>query len=210
NADLFGSAIVSATGKTLTISGTVHDVNGVLATLTYKGDADYNGKDTLVVATSDGTLSATSTVDITVNPINDVPVAQPDGFISAEDPQVLLNVLGNDADVEDGRPTFIDTIDGHPFAVGTAFLAQDGHGTIKVNGDYTITYTPAANYNGSASFTYTAKDSVGAVSASAATVTLTVTAVNDAPTANVAIGAVPATEDAPFSFGVPANAFSDV
>ena len=38
------------------------------------------------------------------------------------------------------------------------------HGTVVANGDGTLTYTPAANYNGSDSFTYTANDGHGGAS----------------------------------------------
>ena len=45
-----------------------------------------------------------------------------------------------------------------------------------------LTYTPAANYNGPDSFTFKAND--GTVDSNVATVSITVTAVNDAPVAN--------------------------
>ncbi|MDA2895459.1 Ig-like domain-containing protein [Mycolicibacterium sp. BiH015] len=54
------------------------------------------------------------------------------------------------------------------------------NGVAVLNADGTITFTPAANYNGPASFTYKVKDTAGAVSANSATVSLTITAVNDA------------------------------
>jgi VCBS repeat-containing protein len=54
------------------------------------------------------------------------------------------------------------------------------HGTATVNPDGTWTYTPATNYNGPDTFTYTIEDADGAVS-DPVTVTVTVTPVNDAP-----------------------------
>src|SRR5207245_623958 len=56
------------------------------------------------------------------------------------------------------------------------------HGTLTLNADGSFTYTPAANYNGSDSFTYKAND--GIVDSNAATVTITIAAVNDAPVAS--------------------------
>ena len=50
-----------------------------------------------------------------------------------------------------------------------------------VNTDGTYTYTPNPNFNGTDSFTFTASD--GTIGSNTATVTLTVTAVNDAPVA---------------------------
>ncbi len=63
--------------------------------------------------------------------------------------------------------------------------ADGAHGTLTLNADgstYVVTNTPAANYNGTDTFTYVAKDAANALSASA-TVTVTITAVNDAPVA---------------------------
>ena len=57
--------------------------------------------------------------------------------------------------------------------------ARHRHGRSNANGSFT--YTPAANFNGPDSFTYRAND--GALNSATATVTMTVTSVNDAPTA---------------------------
>ena len=65
-----------------------------------------------------------------------------------------------------------------------------GHGTLTLNANGSFTYTPAANYNGPDSFTYRASD--GTLTSNLATVTITVTAVNDAPTVTVAGPAGPA------------------
>ena len=54
------------------------------------------------------------------------------------------------------------------------------HGSLTLNADGSFTYTPAANYTGADAFTYTASDPSGATSN---TVTVAVTAVNDAPMA---------------------------
>ena len=67
------------------------------------------------------------------------------------------------------------------------------HGTLTLNANGSFTYTPAANYNGSDSFTYRASD--GTLTSNLATVTLTVTAVNDAPTVTVAAGGTCGTDD---------------
>jgi VCBS repeat-containing protein len=60
------------------------------------------------------------------------------------------------------------------------------HGTLTLDADGSFTYTPAANFNGSDSFTYRASD--GSLASEPATVTLTVTADNDPPTVTVAAG----------------------
>jgi VCBS repeat-containing protein len=56
------------------------------------------------------------------------------------------------------------------------------HGSVALNANGSFTYTPAANYNGTDSFTY--KTSDGSLDSDVATVNLAVNAVNDAPDAN--------------------------
>ena len=166
------------------------------------------------VTASDGSLSISDTFTITVTPVNDAPVAQNNNFNIIEDTPTLINVLANDSDVDSGVPPFIHQVDGHGFTIGVAFAALDGRGMITVNGaaNQTITYTPNLNYSGPASFTYTARDSAGAISATAATVNLNITAVNDAPVANADIGTAPTSlagfstnEDTPVILNVLAN-----
>ena len=74
----------------------------------------------------------------------------------------------------------------------------------------TLTYTPPANANGTdyASFTFKVSDGT-AESAADYTMTITVTAVNDAPTVATAIPDQPATVGTAFSYAFPANTFSD-
>ena len=77
---LTGGATISAganASATLTLAGTQAQINAALATLSYQGTLNFNGADTLtVVSTDSGTpaLVATSTVAITVSPVNDTPV----------------------------------------------------------------------------------------------------------------------------------------
>ena len=106
---------------------------------------------------------------ITVNGVNDAPVAVNDAATTAEETAVSGNVLTNDTDVDAGT-TLTATLVASP-ANGTVTLASNGG----------FTYTPNANFNGTDSFTYTASD--GTAASNVATVTITVTAVNDAPVA---------------------------
>ena len=78
-------------------------------------------------------------------------------------------LLGNDTDANGDTLTI-------------ASVTSGMGGTAVLNGNGTVTFTPAANFNGAASFSYTASD--GAVSSNSATVTVNVAAVNDAPVAN--------------------------
>src|SRR5207249_998314 len=119
---------------------------------------------------NDGTLdSNVATVTIAVAAVNDAPVANNDAVTTAEDTAVTIAVLGNDTD-----------IDGDTLTVTGVSAPQ--HGSATSHPDGTITYTPAANYNGADTFTYTISDGHGGTAA--ATVSLTITAVDDAPVAS--------------------------
>lgn len=158
---------------TLTISGIPTALHGTVSvnpdnTLNYTPDANYNGPDTITYVVTDGSLTDTGFVAITVNPVNDAPVAADDVASTDEDtPLTNINVLGNDSDVD------LDTLT--VFGVPTA-----SHGTVTVNPDNTLNYTPDANYNGPDIITYVVMD--GVLSDTGA-VAVTVNPVNDAPVA---------------------------
>src|SRR5439155_4721418 len=138
----------------------------------YTPAANYNGTDSFTYKANDGrTDSGVATVTIIITGANDAPVALDDSFTTVED--TTLNVaapglLANDSDV-DG-----DTL--------IAVLAsQPTHGSLTLNSNGSFSYVPAANYNGSDSFTYKAND--GQADSGIATVSITITGVNDAPVA---------------------------
>jgi VCBS repeat-containing protein len=140
---------------------------------TYTPAANYSGPDTFTYKVNDGSLdSNTATVSITITPVNDAPVANPDSYSLAEDTTLNIaapGVLGNDTDA-DGQGLVVSA------GTGTA------HGSFTLRSDGSFTYTPAPNYNGPDSFTYQATD--GIATTPPTTVTITVTSVNDAPTAS--------------------------
>ena len=106
---------------------------------------------------------------ITVTGVNDAPVAVNDAATTAEETAVSGNVLTNDTDVDAGT------------TLTASLVASAVERDRDAGADGSFTYTPAANFNGTDSFTYTASD--GTAVSSVATVTITVTAVNDAPVA---------------------------
>jgi VCBS repeat-containing protein len=140
-------------------------------TFTYTPAGNYFGPDSFAYRANDGLAdSNVGTVTLTVNAVNDAPVAMDDTFSADEDIAIAGNVLANDTDVEGASLT-------------VTLSAGPSHGALVLNADGTFTYTPAANYFGPDSFTYTTSD--GAASSNNATVSLTLNAVNDAPiTAN--------------------------
>jgi VCBS repeat-containing protein len=183
------------TGAVLTASLIAGPSNGSLTfnsdgSFTYTPNADFNGSDSFTYVANDGTgNSNTATVALTVTPVNDPPVAADDSYSTAEDTTLSVTaagVLGNDTDV-DGDSLIATLVTG------------PAHGLLSLSSDGSFTYTPAANYNGTDSFTYVVND--GTVDGNTATVNLTITAVNDLPVANN--DAYAPTEDTPFSVAAP-------
>ncbi|HIF5770130.1 TPA: tandem-95 repeat protein, partial [Vibrio parahaemolyticus] len=138
-------------------------VNGV-ATIT--PTADWNGKETITfTATDPSGESISQTVNFTVAPVADI-VA--DKATVVEDTPTIIKVLGNDTFEGDGKVVSLDTNNG------------PANGTVSVNPDGSVTYTPNDNYVGKDTFTYVVTS--GGVSESTA-VEVNVTPVNDAPVA---------------------------
>jgi VCBS repeat-containing protein len=103
--------------------------------------------------------------------VNRAPTANPDTFTTGEDAPLNIaapGLLSNDVDPDDNTLT-------------AAVVTQPAHGSVTINSNGSFTYTPAANYNGPDSFTYRAND--GTTTSQPVTVSLTVTAANDAPVA---------------------------
>ena len=137
---------------------------------TYIPTANYNGPDSFTYKANDGYLDSNiATVSITVNAVNDAPAAVADSYSTNEDTTLNVaapGVLGNDTDAEANPLTAVK-------------VSDPSHGTVTLNANGNFTYIPTANYNGPDSFTYKAND--GYLDSNVATVSITVTAVNDAP-----------------------------
>ncbi|EGQ8703555.1 tandem-95 repeat protein [Vibrio parahaemolyticus] len=128
--------------------------------------ADWNGSETLTfTATDPSGESISQTVNFTVAPVADI-VA--DKAMVVEDTPTIIKVLGNDTFEDDGKVVSLDTNNG------------PANGTVSVNPDGSVTYTPNDNYVGKDTFTYVVTS--GGVSEST-TVEVNVTPVNDAPVA---------------------------
>jgi VCBS repeat-containing protein len=153
---------------------------------TYAPDPDYNGPDGFTFSVTDdasagppAALSATATVTITVNSVNDPPVAQDDAGATYEDTALTgASVLANDSDYHNGAPGENNVPLTAVLVSGPAHAAS-----FTLNADGTYSYTPSLYYHGGDSFTYQARDSLGALS-NTATVSLTIYAVNHPPVAN--------------------------
>ncbi|PPC98830.1 MAG: hypothetical protein CTY31_12510, partial [Hyphomicrobium sp.] len=161
----------SGGGSTITISGTAAQINAAIATISYAPTADYNGSTLLTVSTNDGTATTANTVAITVTSVADI---TNDTVTTSEDTARTFNVLTGT------NGATADTFENAGAAVTSVTQPSNGSVTFVANG--AITYTPSANFNGSDSFTYTVTS--GGVTETA-TVTVSVTAVNDATVISV-------------------------
>ena len=178
-------------GGTVSIDGAGPD-NRVL----YTPAASFAGSETFTYTVSDSTgRTAMATVTVNVSNDNDVPVAVNDSFTVDEDSaDNSLDVLANDTDADTGDTREITTVG-----------ATDNGGTVTLSGggaDNTLRYTPAADFVGTETFSYTMRDAAGATST--ATVTVTVQNINDAPVAVDDTGTV-AEDAAATDFDVVAN-----
>nr|WP_321405449.1 Ig-like domain-containing protein [uncultured Carboxylicivirga sp.] len=155
---------------------TINPTNGTAVvqnngTIIYTPATNYFGTDnfTYRVVDIDG-YTDQANVSITINPVNDAPSLEDDAETTAEDSPVTINVLDNDTDIDDAiAPSTLQIVD------------QPLNGAVNISSvDYTITYTPAPDFNGMDSFSYSVSDESG--DSSEASVSITVTPVNDAPT----------------------------
>jgi VCBS repeat-containing protein len=129
-------------------------------TLTYVPDADFHGSDSFTYTVVDGEGGeASAVVTVTVSPVNDAPVAVDDSATTGTAATVTVDVLVNDHDV-----------DGDSLAV--VAVTQGEFGSVVMNGDGTISYTPEASLEGLDSFTYTIDDDAGGQATATVTVTV--------------------------------------
>ena len=160
-------------GDTLTIVGTPTAGNGTVTvngdgTLNYTPDPNYNGPDTITYVVRDPSGNTdTSTVTVTVDPVNDAPVAVDDTASTAVGTAVRIDILSNDTDVDGDRLSIVGT-------------PTSPNGTVVVNGDRTITFTPTSGFTGTATISYTVTDPDGLTD----TAVVTVGVGGDSPTAN--------------------------
>ena len=157
-------------GDSLSFAVTTQPQNGSLSgtapDLTYTPNADFNGSDSFTFTVNDGQLdSNVATVSITVNPLNDAPVAVDSAAVTDEDQSIATPLSASDPD-------------GDAITYNIATQPQNGN----LSGDAPdLVYTPNANFNGLDSFTFIVND--GQLDSNLATVSITVNPLNDAPVA---------------------------
>ncbi|HCM1609793.1 TPA: tandem-95 repeat protein, partial [Vibrio parahaemolyticus] len=161
-------------GKVVSLDTNNGPANGTVSvnpdgSVTYTPNDNYVGKDTFTYVVTSGGVSESTTVEVNVTPVNDVPVAKDDIATTQEDTAVTIDVLPNDTDV-----------DGDKLSIQSASVPE-AQGKVEIV-DGKLVFTPAENFNGDAEITYTVTD--GQLT-DEAKVTVTVNPVNDAPTIKV-------------------------
>jgi Ca2+-binding RTX toxin-like protein len=137
-------------------------------TYTYTPNANFNGTDSFTYTVDDGNGGTdTGTVFLTVNAINDAPVAQA-GIVSTTAEDTAVNGSVSSSDVDGGAPSY-------------SVASGPANGSVTMNPDGTYTYTPDADFNGTDSFAYTVNDGNGGTDT--AVVNITINPVDDAPVA---------------------------
>jgi hypothetical protein len=161
----------------------------VAGSLSYLPNTDRNGQDSFTFKVNDGSAdSASATVSITVNAVNDAPVLMDDTLVTSEDTSIDANVLANDrpgpltATDEASQTLTVTRLNGMAVVAGDVVATTHGTVTLLANGQ--VRYTPAANYNGGDSFTYEATDSGAPAQSNTANGVVTINPSNDAPTAS--------------------------
>ena len=158
-------------------SGALGSIGGT--NVVYTPAAQSNGADSFEFTATDGAAtSAPATISITVTEVNDAPDAVNDTASVPEDGNALVNVRANDTRGPANESSQTLTV---------ASVTAPSHGTAVVESG-SVRYTPAANYSGPDSFGYQICDNGTTNGAPAplcdsATVSVTVTAVNDPPVA---------------------------
>ena len=115
------------------------------------------------------------TVLVTVNPINDAPVAVDDSYSVDENTIDQLSSLV----LDDAAGLLQNDTDADLDSLTAELIDPPANGVLVLNEDGSLTYTPAASFSGTDSFTYRASD--GVATSDPATVTIQVNDINQAP-----------------------------
>jgi hypothetical protein len=149
--------------------------------LTFVPTENLNGSDSIEVSVSDGELSSTSTISITINPINDAPVFNDGSFTTNEDTEATydLSVLASDVDSN---------------SLNYSIVTGPSKGSASIEGSI-LTYNPELNYSGSDSIEVSVSDGI---LSSTSTISIIINPINDTPIFNN--GSFSTDEDIPTTF----------
>jgi hypothetical protein len=181
NEDTPATGLLSAAdpeGQSLTYSvvdataarGAVVITNSTTGAYNYTPDPNFSGPASFTFKANDGSLdSNVATISISVNPVNDAPVAHDVSITDAVEDTAYVGQLSAMDDDADG--------------LSYSLVDPPQHGNVSISqATGQFSYHPAEDYHGSDSFTYKVND--GHVDSNAATVSLSIASVNDRPTSH--------------------------
>jgi hypothetical protein len=140
-------------GDSLAIDGFTQGSHGAVSqsdeTLVYTPDLDFFGTDDFSYSVSDGNGGVdTATVFVTVEPVNDAPVADDDAYLTTAGESLTVpapGVLWNDTDVENDP-------------LSALLISDVSDGTLSLSPDGSFTYAPDVGFAGLDQFEYAASD----------------------------------------------------
>ncbi len=196
NLNVASFVLVSGNDVGITLNGNQLDVDPDAYRYLSSGETETVSFTYEVVDGNGGSVPQTATIVITGE--NDDPIASNDSAMVNEDQDVTIDVLGNDQDVDTNQSLSVSLVPGF----------GPSNGSVVVNGDNTVSYTPDADYAGSDSFVYEVSDGQGGIDQ--ATVFVTVQPDNDGPfVANPINEHFAVEDDSNDSFDL-TNLFSDI
>ncbi len=165
--------VSAVNGNAANVGNQITLLSGALLTLNANGTFAYNpnaqfeslavgatANDSFTYTITDGSLTSTATVNLTINGVNDAPVAGDDSASANKNtPLTLLatNLLANDTDVDSSTLSIT--------AVSNAV-----NGSVTLNGSGNVVFTPTAGFTGNGSFNYTLSDGNGGTDVATVTV----------------------------------------
>jgi len=150
--DADGDALTYANFDAVTTKGGSVTVDAGNTVLTYTPQADFNGTDTFTYSVTDGVdNSGTATITMVVNAINDAPVCKDVTLNTDINAELSINVANN------LLATCTD-VEGDPITLQSTTQPTQPGSMLTFDGSNTLTYTPATDFSGQDSFTYTATD----------------------------------------------------
>ena len=166
-------------GDELSIASVTQGTNGIVTIeenqIRYVANENYNGTDSFSYSISDGVAIVTKVLTVTVDSVNDLPVAILTTSSVDEDGSLEINVLANSSDV-DGD------------VISVISVSNSANATIEILENGNISYIPNSDFNGEDSFAYTINDGAGGIVTQ--NILVTINEVNDAPIVNLVNGIV--------------------
>ena len=141
------------------------DITAVLdgSDIAFTATENFSGSELFTVSVTDGDLSDSQDITVTVNPVNDAPIAE--DVLSQTDEDVSIDIALSATDIDSDTLTYL-------------LVEDSSDGFVSITGS-TANFTPDQDFNGSTTFTYRVTD--GELTSNIATVTVSILPINDAP-----------------------------